>query len=210
MALAQGNDATPYRAVPDTAGSVRPSRTDWAREAARRNRAQLDQGMNPRVRAALEAAEAPARMERFVHETDVGNVESIRRGGIRRSRGGGAMGVEGVYAYRGGPEGRAIPEGRALIEFEADPRRILGRGTTPGSRSVALQGQVAPEAIRGGYGSAGRLFDVGSRALGLGNIANVLSGVIGGPTLYTPADWILQSLFSKAQETLNPPSEVWM
>lgn len=76
------------------------------------------------------------------------------------------MGHEGVYAYRGGAEGRPVPEGRALIEFEADPRRISGRGTM-GSQAVALGGgQIDPDAIVGGWGNAGRLFDVGSSAVG--------------------------------------------
>jgi hypothetical protein len=115
---------------------------------------------SPAALRAMRVADTPATKERFLHETDAANVESIRRKGLRPSRGGGAMGHEGVYAYQGGdPQGRTIPKGRALIEFEADPRRISGRGTTPGSRSVALAGGgISADDILRGYGSEGRLF----------------------------------------------------
>lgn len=87
------------------------------------------------------------------------------------------MGHEGVYAYRGGAEGRQVPEGRALIEFQADPRRISGRGTM-GSKAVALGGgSIDPADITGGYGSGGRLFDFASRSMGLAGLVNSMAGL---------------------------------
>jgi len=122
----------------------------------------------------------PSGRRKFVHETDLANVDSIRAGGIRRTRGGSAMGNEGVYAFeRTGPEHR-VPEGRVAIEFEADPARIRGGGTTPGSQSRVLQGSIDPGDITGGYGPSGRIFDAGSSTVGLmgllGSVAQFIPG----------------------------------
>lgn len=144
-------------------------------------------------------ADAPVTKERFIHETDIGNVDSIRRGGIRPSRGGGAMGHEGVYAYQGSAEGRRVPEGRALIEFEADPNRISGRGTM-GSRAVALGGgSIEPGDITGGYNSSGRMFNLlgGSP---YGGLYSLLAGVLGLPNLKTPGDWVLEGMFGNVRD----------
>jgi len=91
------------------------------------------------------------------------------------------MGNEGVYAYEGEAARRGVPEGRALIEFEADPRRVGGRGTTPGSRSVVLKGGgIDPGSIKGGYGPSGRIFDAGSRTIGLMGLLGTAAQFIPG------------------------------
>jgi hypothetical protein len=135
--------------------------------------------MSPAAQRALAAADQPVTKSRFLHETDVGNVDSIRKTGIRPSTGGSAMGHEGVYAYEGGyPKGRTIPKGRAVIEFQADPHRISGRGTTPGSRTVALGGgDIASEDVLHGYTSKGQIFDAGSTAVLLAQLASMLPQV---------------------------------
>lgn len=153
--------------------------------------------MSEAAKRAMAAADAPAPKQRFVHETDIGNVPSIRKGGINPSRGGGAMGHEGVYAYEGEARGRKVPEGRAIIEFEADPRRISGRGTSfggeaPRSRAVALSGgRIDPGDITGGWSSSGRMFNAlgGSPYSGL---YGLLAGIVGLPQLRTPQDWLMQ------------------
>jgi hypothetical protein len=145
--------------------------------------------MSPAAKRALvRFDEAPPPKERFIHETDIGNVESIRKTGIRPSRGGSAMGHEGVYAYPGEAKGRTIPAGRALIEFEADPR-LVTRNTVPGNRTVAIQGgRIAPEDVKGGFTSAGRLFDLAGGVMTAGSLANTISGMLGGPSIMSPLD----------------------
>lgn len=132
---------------------------------------------------------------RYVHETDIGNVESIRRSGIRP---GNRFGHEAVWANEGTAAGRTVPAGRALIEFEADPARIKLRGTTPGSKAAGFAGgPIEPSAIKGGYGPAGRLFDAGSSVLGIAGLVNNLSSMFGGPFIQTPADWILNDVIAQ-------------
>lgn len=109
------------------------------------------------------------------------------------------MGHEGVYAYQGSAEGRRVPEGRALIEFVADPNRISGRGTM-GSRAVALGGgRIDPGDITGGYSSGGRMFNLlgGSP---YGGLANLLAGIIGVQVPRTPQDWIMQANFDDIRD----------
>lgn len=132
---------------------------------------------------------------RYVHETDIGNVESIRREGIRP---GNRFGHDAVWANEGTAAGRTVPKGRALIEFEADPARIKLRGTTPGSKAAGFQGgPIEPSAITGGYGPSGRIFDAGSRALGIGGLINMLSSFVGGPYIQTPSDWVLNDVIAQ-------------
>ena len=163
--------------------------------------------MSPAARRALARADAPVQKRTFVHETDAGNAESIRRGGIRPSRGGGSGGNEGVYAYEGGAQGRRVPEGRALIEFQADPNRIGGRGTTPGARSVVLQGgQIDPADITGGYGSSGRLFDLASSGAGLLSLLSTFAPMIPGfEERFPRTSWLAQGgpLGDAFQQTLQ-------
>jgi hypothetical protein len=134
--------------------------------------------MSPAAKRALARLDEPAPpKQKFVHETDVGNVESIRKTGIRPSRGGSAMGHEGVYAYPGEGKGATVPKGRAVIEFQADPRRVT-RNTVPGNRTVAIQeGRISPDDITGGYTIAGRIFDAGSTAVLLAQLASMLPQV---------------------------------
>jgi len=167
-------------------GGLRPSDADVNDDFARRlmggadaQAGQAESSAMARYRANL-PRQRPTGRRKFVHETDIGNMESIRKSGIRPTRGGSAMGSEGVYAYeRAGPAHR-VPEGRVAIEFEADAGRIRGGGTTPGAQSRVLQGSIDPGDITGGYGPSGRIFDAGSRTVGLMGLLGTAAQFIPG------------------------------
>jgi hypothetical protein len=132
----------------------------------------------------------PTGRRKFVHETDLANLESIRKGGIRPTRGGSAMGSEGVYAYeREGPAHR-VPEGRVAIEFEADAGRIRGGGTTPGATSRVLQGGIDPGDITGGWGPKGRIFDAGTSAGLLGLLGQAAQFIPGFAERMPRTNWL--------------------
>lgn len=166
------------RGVPDYVSNP-PPRDDAAYQRAMGNRPTPSDGT----------------MRRYVHETDIGNIDSIRKSGIRP---GTRFGHEAVWANEGTASGRTVPPGRALIEFDADPARIKLRGTTPGSQAAGFQGgPIAPEALRGGYTTAGRVFDAGSKITGIGGLINMLSGFLGGPSIMGPSDMVLNDLIAQ-------------
>jgi hypothetical protein len=153
--------------------------------------------MSPAAKRALARFdEPPPPKETYVHETDIGNIESIRQKGIRPSRGGSAMGEEGVYARPGGGAGQPVPEGRALIEFKANPQ-LVKKNTVPGNRTVLVKGgAVSSDDITGGWSSAGRLFDQASSLMAIPALINSISGMAGGPYIQTPADWVFQDMIA--------------
>jgi hypothetical protein len=151
-------------------------------------------------------ADAPVTKERFVHVTDPDRVPAIRKTGIRPSTGAGAMGDEGVYAVRSADFER-VPKGRVAIEFEADPNRVGGRGTSfmgrgPESKTRLLRGgRIDPEAIVGGYDDTGtRMFDLGSRTMGALGMVDSLAAL---------ADAVSGGRINAALER-NAPSLAWL
>lgn len=115
----------------------------------------------------------------FTHETDAKNVESIRREGIRPSRGAANFGDARpqVYGSRANSV-ENIPEGRVRIRYQVPTDSILGRGV--GSDAVSSRGAVPPGNVMSGYSKTGRVFDAGSTGVGLMSLLGALSQFVPG------------------------------
>jgi hypothetical protein len=123
----------------------------------------------------------------YWHETDRGNIESIRNKGlIGRER---FEGGRQVSAFSERP--KTTPPGRALVEFKGDPAKLGGRGTTPGSSMVTFRGNVPPEDILHAYAPGeGKLF--GGVPGGMNALANAaMIGQTPMPSGQPAGNWLL-------------------
>lgn len=148
---------------------------------------------------------------RYVHETDLGNVESIRRTGIEaRPDPADEMGRRRVFAQDYREDAGPVGEGRARIHFYSDEDPF--RGGTMGNRALSFRNAISPEDIidvehgpqAGAGGSLNELYFRPGSAMGRANdlaggfmavkglydLANQLTGNH-LPYIQTPADWVL-------------------
>ena len=102
------------------------------------------------------------------HDTDLANVESIRRQGIRPSRGGANFDDPRPQVYGHlRPEGPGtVDPGRARIEYRVPNENIIGHGTG-GSTGISSRGEVPAEDVLHGYGPQGQIFEAGGGLLSL-------------------------------------------